>query len=143
MRAPVKGTVARGFTPYPLQDQPIPAQTLTNPLIPSREVLELGQKKYLTFCSPCHGDHADGDSRLRGQFPNPPTLHSQRSRDMDDGMLYHIMTVGQNTMPPYASQVTREERWAIVNYIRVLQRAKNATEADMQLVKKETDVNAE
>jgi mono/diheme cytochrome c family protein len=52
-------------------------------------------------------------------------------------MIYHIITVGQNVMPSYASQVTREERWAIVNYIRALQRAKNATDSDLIIVKAE------
>jgi mono/diheme cytochrome c family protein len=40
-------------------------------------------------------------------------------------------------MPSYASQVSREERWAIVNYIRVLQRAKNASESDVKFAKSE------
>ncbi len=142
MRQPVKGTVARGFMPYPYIDEKVPTETLTNPLLPTREVLELGQKKFLTFCSPCHGNYADGDSRLRGQFPNPPTLHTSRVREMTDGMIYHIITVGQNAMPSYSSQVTREERWAVVNYIRVLQRARNAKDTDLQAVKEEGNKNA-
>ncbi len=136
MRMPVKGTVARGYIPYPYMGQPIPAEVLINPILPTKENVELGKRKFLTYCSPCHGDHADGDSRLRGQFPNPPTLHSARVREMQDGMIYHIITNGQNIMPSYASQITREERWAIVNYIRVLQRAKNAQENDLSTAKK-------
>lgn len=135
MRKPVQGTVARGFIPYPYMGKPAPTEVLVNPSLPTAENLALGKRKYLTYCSPCHGNYADGDSRLRGQFPNPPTLHSTRARDMADGMLYHIITNGQNAMPSYAQQVSREERWAIVNYLRVLQRAKNATEADLTLVK--------
>jgi mono/diheme cytochrome c family protein len=50
-------------------------------------------------------------------------------------MIYHIITNGQNIMPSYASQVTREERWAITNYIRVLQRAKNANPPDLEMIK--------
>ncbi|HSH65389.1 MAG TPA: cytochrome c, partial [Bacteroidia bacterium] len=136
MRQPVKGTVARGFIPYPYMGQPVPAEVLTNPILPTKENIELGKRKFLTYCSPCHGNYADGDSRLRGQFPNPPTLHTSRVREMQDGMIYHIITNGQNIMPSYASQVTREERWAIVNYIRVLQRAKNAQESDLSTAKK-------
>jgi mono/diheme cytochrome c family protein len=132
MRTPVRGSVARGFIPYPYMGQNEPAEVLTNPLPASNQVLELGRRKYDTYCSPCHGDFADGDSRLRGQFPNPPTLHSDRSRQMSDGMFYHIMTNGQNIMPSYAPQVTREERWAIVHFIRVLQRAKNASPEDVK-----------
>jgi mono/diheme cytochrome c family protein len=143
MRTPVRGTVARGFLPYPGMGNPNPTEVLTNPLPATNEVLELGRKKYDTFCSPCHGDFGDGDSRLRGQFPNPPTFHSDRSRQMSDGMLYHIMTNGQNIMPSYAPQVTREERWAVVHFIRVLQRAKNAAPSDVQEIKKDNSNGAQ
>ena len=44
-------------------------------------------------------------------------------------------------MPSYASQITREERWAIVNYVRVLQRAKNASDADLIEMNKEAGSN--
>ena len=137
MRLPVEGTVARGFIPYPFMGEANPKEVLSNPYFPTKENLELGQRKFLTYCSPCHGNYGDGDSRLAGQFPNPPTLHSDRARNFEEGMIYHIITNGQNVMPSYASQVTREERWAIVNYIRVLQRAKNATDSDLKFVKAE------
>ncbi len=135
MRMPVEGTVARGFIPYPYLGELIPTEVLLNPSISTKAILELGERKFLTYCSPCHGDFGDGDSRLRGQFQNPPTLHSDRARNFSDGMIYHIMTNGQNIMPSYSSQVSREERWAIVNYIRVLQRAKNANEHDVEFAK--------
>jgi mono/diheme cytochrome c family protein len=137
MRLPVEGTVARGFIPYPFMGETNPTEVLSNSYLPTKENLELGQRKFLTYCSPCHGNFGDGDSRLAGQFPNPPTLHSDRARNFSDGMIYHIITNGQNVMPSYASQVTREERWSIVNYIRVLQRAKNATDSDLKYVKAE------
>ena len=44
-------------------------------------------------------------------------------------------------MPSYTAQINRNERWAIVNYIRVLHRAKNASEQDLELVIKETGTN--
>ena len=141
MRLPVEGTVARGFIPYPYVGESNPEEILSNLHLQTKENIELGQRKYSTYCSPCHGNFGDGDSRMNGQFPNPPALHSNRARDFSDGMIYHIMTNGQNIMPSYASQVTREERWAIVNYIRVLQRAKNANDSDLELIKTETASN--
>jgi mono/diheme cytochrome c family protein len=141
MRTPVEGTVAKGFIPYPYMGETNPTEVLSNPFLPTKENIELGKGKYFTYCSPCHGDFGDGDSRLRGQFPNPPTLHSKRARDFSDGMIYHIITNGQNVMPSYASQITREERWAIVNYVRVLQRAKNASDSDLIEMNKETGSN--
>ena len=141
MRTPVEGTVAKGFIPYPYKGQTNPTEVLANPFLPTKENIAIGKAKYFTYCSPCHGHFADGDSRLRGQFPNPPTLHSKRARDFSDGMIYHIITNGQNVMPSYASQITRDERWAIVNYVRVLQRAKNASDADLIDMNKEAGSN--
>ncbi|MBT8380476.1 MAG: DUF3341 domain-containing protein [Ignavibacteria bacterium] len=135
MRVPVEGTVAKGFIPYPFMGETNPTEVLSNSYLPTKENLELGEKKYLTFCSPCHGNFGDGDSRLNEQFPNPPSLHSSRAREFSDGWIYHVITNGQNVMSSYAAQVTREERWAIVNYIRVLQRAKNATDFDLEVVR--------
>ncbi|MDQ7816958.1 MAG: DUF3341 domain-containing protein [Melioribacteraceae bacterium] len=133
MRKPVEGTIARGFTPYSFSGQPEAAEVnLVNPLPVSKSVLELGQQKYDTFCSPCHGYYGEGDSRLRGQFPNPPSLHSEKIRTWKDGRIFHVITDGQNIMPSYSSQLTVNEIWAIVHYTRVLQRALNAKESDLQ-----------
>ncbi len=144
MRTPVEGTVARGYIPYPFKGQAEPKEVLSNPLLPTMKNLELGQKKFLTFCSPCHGYHADGNSRLMGQFPSGPTLHSARVIGFSDGKIYNIITNGQNVMPSYAYQITRNERWAIINYIRVLQRAQNPKPTDFTEIKeinKESDKN--
>jgi mono/diheme cytochrome c family protein len=73
----------------------------------------------------------EGDSRLRGQFPNPPSIHSEKVRTWSDGRIYHVIVEGQNVMPSYRSQLTRQERWAVVNYLRVLQRSLNAKETDL------------
>ena len=133
MRPPVEGTVARGFMPYAFKGKPEDAGTyLVDPLLPTKEVLDRGKSKYLTFCSPCHGNFARGDSRLQGQFPNPPTLHSDKVRSWTDGRMYHVITEGQNAMPSYAPQISSEDRWAIIQYIRVLQRAQNVKESELK-----------
>jgi mono/diheme cytochrome c family protein len=133
MRPPVEGTVARGFMPYPFKGKPEEAgKFLIDPLQPTKEVLERGKSKYLTFCSPCHGNFARGDSRLQGQFPNPPTLHSDKVIRWPDGRIFHVITEGQNAMPSYASQISTEDRWAIIQYLRVLQRAQNVKESDVK-----------
>jgi mono/diheme cytochrome c family protein len=133
MRAPVAGTVARGFLPYAYAGKPEEAgKLLVNPLPSTKEVLERGQAKFKTFCSPCHGNFGDGDSRLRGQFPNPPTLHSDKVRGWTDGRIFAVITEGQNSMPSYAAQVSADDRWAVINYVRVLQRSHNAKESDLK-----------
>jgi mono/diheme cytochrome c family protein len=134
MRMPVEGTVAKGFKPYPYKDAPEEAgEYMINPVSMTEENIQKGQEKYDVFCSPCHGYHGEGDSRLRGQFPIPPSLHSNKMlNEWSDGRIYHVITVGQNTMPGYNRQVTPEERWQIINYIRTMQRALNANEEDLK-----------
>lgn len=141
MRTPVKGTVARGFLTYPYMGVDEPPEYLSNPVLPTVENLKLGKKKFLTYCSPCHGNFGDGDSRLNGQFPNPPTFHSDRIRNFDDGRIYHVITNGKNVMPSYAAQIDRIERWAIINYIRVLQKAKNVSSSELEKIMKESSTN--
>jgi mono/diheme cytochrome c family protein len=131
-RPPVEGTVARGFMPYLYTNADSAAENLTNPYPPTEANILLGKRKFLTYCSPCHGDLADGTSRLKGEFPPGPTLHSDKVKAWKDGHIYHIITKGQNVMPGYERTVTRKERWAIVNYIRTLERAMDAKAEDMQ-----------
>ncbi len=135
MRLPVEGTIARGYMPYPYAlgaKADSVGKLLANPVLNTSATLDLGKRKYLTYCSPCHGNFGSGDSRMNGQFPNPPTLHSDKVRTWPDGAIFHTITVGQNVMPGYQYQLSREERWAVVNYIRTLQRAYNAKESDLQ-----------
>jgi mono/diheme cytochrome c family protein len=133
VRKPVEGTVARGYMPFQYADNPdLAGEALKNPLPPTTANLAMGKKKFDTFCSPCHGYLAKGDARLNGNFPNPPSLHSEKVRNWPDGRIYYVITEGQNIMPSYAQQTTRDERWAIILYIRTLERALNAKEGDVQ-----------
>ncbi len=130
MRPPVNGTVARGELPYRYANNiPAAEKFMKNPVLPSKHVMELGQRDFNIYCSPCHGYFADGQSRLQGQFPVPPSLHIDSLRTAPDGLYYEVITNGfQGVMPSYARQIPRDERWAIVWYIRALQRAQNPPE---------------
>lgn len=133
MRTPIEGTVARGTTPYLYKGNPEKAGTeLVNPIEATKENLAVGKAKFDTYCSPCHGYQGNGDARLNGQFPNPPSLHSEKVRNWTDGRIYAVIMDGQNSMPSYASQIKAEDRWKVINYIRTLQRALNAKEEDLK-----------
>lgn len=136
MRPPVNGTVARGFLPYEykgMADSSV--KLLANPLAMNKKVLGRGQERFNIYCSPCHGYFGDGDGRLKGQFPKPPSLHNTKVLNWEDGNIYHVITNGQNVMPSYAEQVSSDDRWAIVHYVRALQRSKNASDEDMTKAK--------
>ncbi len=132
MRPPVEGTVARGFKPFMYADSiELAEKFMINPLEINTKNLETGKRKYNTYCSPCHDYHGSGQARLNGQYPNPPSLHTDKVREWSDGRIYHIITMGQNTMPSYDKQLTESEKWQIILYVRALQRALNAQEGDL------------
>lgn len=130
----VPGTVPRDFYPYPYapDEQEKAGRELKNPLKRSHKVLAQGQKMYDTYCLVCHGKGGAGDGPIIPKFSKPPSLFSEKVRAWSDGMLYHQITVGKNLMSGYASQIIPEDRWAVVHYLRVLQRAQHPTPADLQ-----------
>ena len=136
MRPPVEGTVARGYLPYEYKGAPDSVlKFISNPLPFTKDIIEKGKMRFDTYCSPCHGYFGQSDGRLHDQFPKPPTLHSDKVRNWPDGNIYNVITNGQNVMPSYEKQISRDDRWAIIHYIRVLQRSLNAKDSDIDTTK--------
>ncbi|MCS7206028.1 MAG: cytochrome c [Leptospiraceae bacterium] len=125
MRVPPEGTVPRNYMPYLYDpnDFDTPAKELKNPLKPTKQVLERGQKQYNVYCAVCHGATGLGDGPLSPRLANIPALAGDKSNvlDWEDGRFYHIITVGRARMKAYAAQILPEDRWAIIHYIRLLQ----------------------
>ncbi len=133
MRPPVAGTVPRGFQPYQFANDPDAAgRELKNPLRRTTDVLARGKVMFETYCMVCHGVAAEGDGSIVPKFPRPPTLHSDKVTQWTDGRIYHVISIGQNLMPSYASQIDQGDRWAIIHYVRALQRSKNPTAEDLK-----------
>ena len=141
MRPPVPGTVARGFLREDTRFHEgrnadgIYVEAMPIPL--TIELLEHGQTRYDIFCTPCHGAAGDGEGIITtGGFGYTPatTYHSDRLREVTDGYLYDVIANGVRTMPAYAHQIPVADRWAIVAYIRALQRSQNASESDVPAV---------
>ena len=133
MRLPVKGTVPRGFEPYAYANNPEGAgRELKNPLRRTAVALERGKVQYNTYCIVCHGPSGEGDGSIIPKFPRPPSLQSDKVRNWQDGSIFHVMTAGQNLMPSYASQIAASDRWAIIHYIRALQRSKKPSPDDLR-----------
>ncbi len=82
----------------------------------------------------CHGLAGDGQGIIMtggyGYVP-APTFHSEMVRAQADGYLYNALTYGVRSMPGYGTQIPVEDRWAIVAYIRALQRSQNASASDV------------
>jgi mono/diheme cytochrome c family protein len=132
MQLPVAGTVARGYLPYLIETQE-QAAALVNPLPRTAAVLERGRTVWNEHCTVCHGALANGVPTLTSAYgAKPANLQAQTFRDYPDGKIYHVIMVGKNAMPSYAADLTEDERWAVVHYLRVLQRAQNAKDEDFK-----------
>jgi len=137
-RRPPEGSLPMSFVPYAIAGEgeeaaKLAGETLENPLTPTLEVLELGRKSYTQVCRTCHGDEGDGDGGIVGPdlFPAPSSLQSDLVREFPDGRIFHVIARGQNKMPAHAAHLTPEERWAVIHYVRALQRARNPRPEDL------------
>ncbi|MGE4233430.1 MAG: cytochrome c [Bacteriovoracia bacterium] len=132
MREAPEGTIPINYQPYHYaNNKENVGKILKNPLPRSKQVLARGQKLFNTYCIVCHGPKGEGNGYVVPKFPMPPSLQSEKVRNWKDGDIYHVITMGQNLMSSYASQLDPTERWAVIHYIRVLQRSMNPTQADI------------
>ncbi|MSU48584.1 MAG: cytochrome c [Opitutus sp.] len=91
-----------------------------------------GRDRFQIYCAPCHGASGDGNGITRRYgMGATATYHDPRLREMPDGEIFNTITNGKNTMLPYADKLTPEDRWAVVAYVRALQRAQLGTAADV------------
>ncbi|MDA9764623.1 MAG: cytochrome c [Opitutales bacterium] len=134
-RMPVTGTIARGN----LKDDEFfhfgkdgDAWANGFPMPVTSELIELGAGKYQIYCTPCHGGVGDGNgvTKFRGMVITP-TYHDDRLRDMPEGEIFNTVTNGIRLMGAYADKLSAEERWAVIAYMRVLQRSQNASVEDV------------
>ena len=133
LQRPVAGTIPRGFSPFHYGPGDEEAQRagreLKNPHGPTREVLADGKFLYETYCLVCHGPSGKGDGPIAGKVPNPPSYTSKRVLEFQEGRIYHVITMGSGKMPSYAAQISADERWKVVAYVRSLQLADPAAAA--------------
>jgi mono/diheme cytochrome c family protein len=143
----IPGTVARstpiqtGSGPvFPFEDAAVNTGRLpgttnfidNSPLSITAQLLARGQQRFQINCSPCHGATADGNGITKKVGAMiVANLHDQRIVQMADGELFYVISNGRNNMGAYGANVTVEDRWAIVAYLRALQLARLGTIEDV------------
>jgi mono/diheme cytochrome c family protein len=134
MQKPVPGTVARGEL---REDRALfegkdasGADLATSPLPATEERLARGQERYRIYCQPCHDARGDGKGILfqRGNVPTT-SLHSDKGRGATDGHLFDVITNAIGLVPAYRWPIPADDRWAIVAWVRELQRERREQEA--------------
>ncbi len=126
-REPVRGTVARGQLredDHRYRGREGDEFAAGYPMDVTASLMSRGRERYGIFCSACHGGTGDGQGITRNYgMVATPTFHSDRLRSMTEGEIYDVISNGRGLMGPYAGQISVEDRWAIVAYVRALQRA--------------------
>lgn len=151
MRMPVEGTVARGGLGeddhyYTGRVDGQWAEEFPLQVVVDEELLSRGRERFEIYCLPCHGmsGHGDGvvDRRARDLLVNsrlgkgtvwtrPRNLHEDTARVLTVGEIFDTITNGKNNMAAYGPQIPVKDRWAIVAWVRTLQRSQNASVEDL------------
>jgi len=101
------------------------AATMPYPM--TMALLRRGQERFAIYCTPCHGMLGDGDGMVvRRGFPRPPSYHIERLREAPDRHIYEVIRDGFGVMYPFADRIEPADRWAIVAYVRALQKSQGA-----------------
>lgn len=136
MRKPVEGTIAVGHLDADdAYYRGVGADGAFVPRMPGKvdeKTLTRGEERFNIFCSACHDRTGSG----KGMIPRRTNwmaadLAVDRLRNAPDGQLFDTISNGKNTMPAYRAQIPVADRWAIVAWVRVLQRSQHAAPADV------------
>ncbi|MDX2054278.1 MAG: quinol:electron acceptor oxidoreductase subunit ActD [Polyangiaceae bacterium] len=139
MREPVKGTVAHGQLwdddhLYRGKVGDAWARTFPSQMTPNADMMARGEQRFGIYCTPCHGQTGDGKGMVHvrastlGQGWVPPTnVHQEYLRQQPVGQLFDTITNGIRSMPAYGPQISAEDRWAIILYLRALQKSRAAS----------------
>lgn len=109
------------------------------PVTADEALFELGRQKYEINCSVCHGFDGYGDGLVAQRaaqlnqaswFP-PTSLHAADIQKQPVGRIYYTISHGKGKMGSYAASLSPQERWAVVAYVRALQRSQNAKASDI------------
>lgn len=92
-------------------------------------LLARGRERFEVYCAVCHGLTGTGDSRvaINMSLRPPPSLHSERVLALNDEGLHDVVTNGYGLMPSYSLQLPAHDRWAVVAYVRALQRSRGVS----------------
>ncbi len=135
--APVEGTVRRGdlFPDYLTNDSAGYAMSaqMQNPLAPiTPDQMKEAERLYNINCAICHGAKMDAQGPLSatGKIPAVANLTLAQYVAMPEGTMFHSITYGKGNMGSYAPQLSREQRWRVIQYVKAVQNGTMSANAD-------------
>ncbi len=103
-------------------DRELEAAHFVSPQAADDSSIARGQRKFMRTCVPCHGAKMDGTGPVAAQFMPPPDLLAEMTRGRKDGYIYSYIRTGGIVMPSYGAQVTPQEAYDLINFIRYMQK---------------------
>jgi mono/diheme cytochrome c family protein len=143
MRPPVPGTVphteGRKDPEYLTGKTADGGWVKVMPVPMTMALMKRGQDRFDIYCEPCHGASGYGDGIVakraealqEGTWTPPSSYHTDLVRSRPDGHIFNTITNGIRKMPAYGPQIPVADRWAIVAYVRALQRSQHASIDDV------------
>ena len=145
---PQPGTIAQekpllvgGKEVYSFEDAPVNTGRVTgatnfielNAFPVTAQLLTRGHRQFNIYCAPCHGQTGEGNGITKkiGAMAIVANLHDKRIVQLTDGEIFNIASNGKGVMQGYAPQITVEDRWAVVAYLRALQLSRLGTVDDL------------
>jgi len=134
MRQPVAGTIARGHLHEDLQlvtgMDPAGQPLAKSPVAADDALLARGAERYGIYCQPCHDERGEGKGVLfeRAKVPTA-NLMDKRIVGMPDGQIFDTITNGKGLMASYRYPIVAHDRWAIIAYVRTMQKKTAEQEA--------------
>jgi mono/diheme cytochrome c family protein len=102
------------------------------PVEVTADLMRRGHERFNITCVMCHGATAAGNGIVKQLgLATVVTLQDDRIRKMADGEIFNTITNGKNTMMAYGPNIPVGDRWAIIAYLRALQRSQNASIGDV------------
>ncbi len=95
------------------------------------KMLSKGQQVFNMTCALCHGSTANGKGVTRSYGMQPANLHEERIVDQPDGEIYNTITNGKGSMKGYGHMIRPADRWAVLSYVRALQRSQRITDSEL------------
>lgn len=122
---PVDGTIRRGdLFPYTGTNDSNGYKMSANykdplPPIDSVSMLE-AQRLFMINCAICHGPNMDAQGPLAtsGKVGGIANLKLDQYLKLPEGTMFHSVTFGKGNMGSYASQLSRKQRWMVIQYIK-------------------------
>ncbi len=103
------------------------------PIEVTMDLMQRGQERYEIHCNVCHGPTGAGNGiTTKYGMVGVAGYHTDRIRNMADGEIYNTISYGKGMMMGYGHQIQTEDRWAIVAYVRALQRSQAPQPSDDQ-----------